>query len=142
MNFLRKLFDKRQPAALSSSELPKAAVAPSKPVSSEAEFYQYDMNSVPKTSGLCSDRECPCPETRIPKGSGYLYISQDAVVFMKAKKEGRAGSGFVFGPMPILVCEQGAKLRGIDMKVAADDAKRWWETGRVLLRPTPRAKSR
>jgi len=58
---------------------------------------------------------------------------------MKAKKEGRAGGGFVFGPMPILVCEQGARLRGIDMKVAADDAKRWWETGKVPLRPTPMA---
>ncbi|MGD1995146.1 MAG: hypothetical protein PVH62_00080 [Anaerolineae bacterium] len=59
---------------------------------------------------------------------------------MKAKmEEGRAGGGFVLGPMPVLVCEQGAKLRGIDLKVAAEDSKRWWETGRVPLRPTPMA---
>ncbi len=45
----------------------------------------------------------------------------------------------MFCPMPILVCEQGAKLRGIDLKVAADDAKRWWETGKAPLRPTPMA---
>jgi hypothetical protein len=43
--------------------------------------------------------------------------------------------------MPILVCEQGAKLRGLDLKVAAEDAKRWWKTGKVSLRPTPMAKS-
>jgi len=38
---------------------------------------------------------------------------------------------------PILMCEQGAKLRGINLDTAATDAKHWWETGLVPLRPTP-----
>jgi hypothetical protein len=38
---------------------------------------------------------------------------------------------------PILVCERGAKLRNLDLEVAAADAKYWWETGRVPLRATP-----
>lgn len=121
MNFLQKLFGKRQLA------------------SKKVEFYQYNMRSIPDTYGLCSDKECPCPETSIPKGSGYLYISQDAVDFMREQvlQEIIADGGFVIGPMPILVCEQGAKLKGIDLKIAADDAKRWGETGTVPLRPTP-----
>lgn len=38
---------------------------------------------------------------------------------------------------PILVCEQGAKLRKLDLRVAHEDAKHWWATGEVPLRPTP-----
>lgn len=102
-------------------------------------YYTYSKRAIPKESGLCSDRECPCSETVIPKGTGYFYISKEAVNFMKARLKGGA-QGFVSGPMPILVCEEGAKLRGIDMEVAAADAKRWWETGEVPLRPTPLAK--
>jgi hypothetical protein len=40
---------------------------------------------------------------------------------------------------PILVCEQGAKRRALDLEVAQADAKRWWETGEVPLRATPLA---
>jgi len=43
---------------------------------------------------------------------------------------------------PILMCEQGAKLRGLDLEVAAADAKYWWETGLVPLRVTPIARIR
>ena len=68
-----------------------------------------------------------------------IITVKEAVNFMKARLKGGA-QGFVSGPMPILVCEEGAKLRGIDMEVAAADAKRWWETGKVPLRPTPLAK--
>jgi hypothetical protein len=41
--------------------------------------------------------------------------------------------------MPILMCELGAKKRGINLEVAAADAKYWWETGLAPLRPTPLA---
>jgi len=47
-----------------------------------------------------------------------------------------AGSG-VFAP--ILMCEQGARKRGIDLEVAAGDAKHWWQTGQVPVRATPLA---
>jgi hypothetical protein len=40
---------------------------------------------------------------------------------------------------PILVCEQGAKLRNLDLEVAAADAKYWWKTGKAPLRATPLA---
>ena len=107
-------------------------------VDSPREFYQYPAAAIPKEHGLCSDRQCPCPEVQIPKGTGYLYISPEAVEFMRALKAGLIGD-FVFGgPMPVLVCEQGAKLRGIDLTVAAADARRWWKTGKAPLRPTPR----
>lgn len=123
----------------------ETAAARSRLPGGEVEYYQYNMASIPKTEGRCSDRQCPCPETRIPRGSGYLYISPEAVGFMKGKMAGAgAGAGglVVIGSMPILTCEQGARLRGIDMEVAAEDARRWWETGRVPLRPTPMAKDR
>lgn len=41
---------------------------------------------------------------------------------------------------PILTCELGAKRRGLDLEVAAADARHWWRTGQVPLRPTPVAK--
>jgi hypothetical protein len=33
--------------------------------------------------GLCSDNSCPCPETKIPSGEGYLYIAKECVEFRK-----------------------------------------------------------
>ena len=43
---------------------------------------------------------------------------------------------------PILVCISGAKRRKLDLTVAAADARRWWKTGKVPLRPTPMGKWR
>ncbi|MEI8350035.1 MAG: hypothetical protein WCI77_07765 [Candidatus Omnitrophota bacterium] len=114
----------------------------------------------PAGNGLCSDKNCPCSETVILRGSGYLYISQELVDFrqdclsyeqLQAKLEAMAksdplnnhgSSGFVrFLPpgttSPIMMCKQGATLRGLDLGVAAADAKYWWKTGLVPLRVTP-----
>lgn len=106
--------------------------------------------------GLCSDRECPCPETVIPRGTGYLYISKELVDFRQdaltlkdlERKIGllrqRFGGLVTIGPgvaAPILVCEQGAKLRKLDLEIASLDAKIWWEKGLVPLRTTPLAGS-
>jgi hypothetical protein len=38
----------------------------------------------------------------------------------------------------VLICERGARLRHLDLKVAAADAAHWWRTGQIPLRPTPR----
>jgi hypothetical protein len=118
---------------------------------------EYFEVPTPPAEGFCSDRACPCPEVKIPRGSGYLYISQQVVDFRRdaltiqevAEKMARIereferktgvdmailGSGWATG---ILVCEQGAKLRGLDLEVAAADAKHWWETGLMPLRATP-----
>ena len=105
------------------------------------EFYQYRREAIPEDTGYCSDRECPCPGTPIPRGTGYLYISEEAVEFMRAKLRGKVPNNILFvGVMPVLMCEQGARLRGVDLEVAAADAKRWWDTGKVRLRATPTAK--
>lgn len=115
----------------------------------------------PSGDGLCSDDACPCgyPGATIPRGSGYLYISEDVVEFRRdapsledAEKKiqrvqeqmrqdlGAAGVMFTdLRPVPLLICETAAKKRGLDLAVAAADAKHFWETGRAPLRPTPLA---
>lgn len=116
----------------------------------------YFEDEKPRGSGLCSDNSCPCPETSIPKGTGYLFIGSDIVAFRRryprlndARKAKEAqlnqqldsqGLGAAFMSYrigPILVCEQGARLRQLDLDVAGADARYWWETGQVPLRPTP-----
>ena len=109
----------------------------------------------PSGDGLCSDNDCPCPEVKIPRGSGYIYVSQKAVEFrrdaptveeLKIKlKLIKASSPFAVTVIlrtasAILMCEQGAKLRGIDLEIAAADANHWWKTGLAPLRATPKAK--
>lgn len=42
---------------------------------------------------------------------------------------------------PILVCERGAKLRKLNLEVAAKDAKYWWKTEKIPLRAKPLRKS-
>lgn len=118
---------------------------------------KYFECDVPEGNGLCSDNACPCPEVVIPRGAGYLFIDQDLVDFRRQfptlagarvemrrrQAEMRANLGGMFTGFyrlgPILVCEQGAKLRGLDLEIAAADARHWWETGQVPLRPTPLA---
>lgn len=107
---------------------------------------------------MCSDDACPCgvPGAAIPKGTGYMYVSPTVADFRRdclSESEARAkidrmsarrgavitgGSG-VFAP--ILLCELGARNRGLDLAVAAADAAHWWQTGRVPLRVTPLAQA-
>jgi hypothetical protein len=121
---------------------------------------EYFECEVPPGDGVCSDNACPCPGIGvvIRRGTGYLFIEQDLVDFrrqyptLKAARRAiqeeqilrRAafasrGSTLVgfYRLGPILVCEQGAKARNLDLQVAGEDAKRWWRTGRVPLRATP-----
>jgi hypothetical protein len=113
----------------------------------------------PAADGLCSDDACPCgsPGARIPRGGGYLYISQEVVDFrgdcltLKQAEQkvsdfrSRMGRFVMFGAgvvAPILVCEQGARKRGLDLEVAVADARYWWQTGLAPLRATPLARAR
>jgi hypothetical protein len=104
----------------------------------------------PSGNGRCSDNACPCPEVEIPRGKGYLFIGQDLVDFRRkypgeeqagaateSRMRGAGFSGGFYSISPVLVCEQGAKLRNLDLKVAADDAAHWWAKGKVPLRATP-----
>ena len=112
----------------------------------------------PEGNGQCSDNECPCRilGTIIRRGEGYIYISQQVVDFrrdcptneqavMKLERLAKTmGIGTMIAQagvfMPIVMCEQGAKKRGIDPEVAGEDARYWWETGLVPLRVTPKAR--
>lgn len=116
---------------------------------------EYFESDAPAGNGLCSDNACPCPEVSIPKGTGYIYIDQSLVDFrrkfptlaaarkaMQAQHEQRktefgGGVSMFYSLGPILVCEEGARLRGLNLEVAAADARHWWETGMVPLRATP-----
>jgi hypothetical protein len=44
------------------------------------EFFESD---VPAGDGLCSDNECPCDDTVIRRGTGYLFIDEDIVKFRR-----------------------------------------------------------
>lgn len=124
----------------------------------------YFEESVPSGGGICSDNECPCsPSTVIPRGSGYLYIEEYIVEWrrryprlkdaneamgkamlkdLSEKNKHWLDAGIdvsgTFRTGPIFVCERGAKLRNLDLEVAAADAKHWWKTGQVPLRATPK----
>lgn len=111
----------------------------------------FETGPPPPGEGLCSDDSCPCPNTVIPHGQGYLYISEDLVRFRrdartlaeairKVTQEEETGIDILRETVtPTLMCEQGARLRGLDLEVAAADARRWWDTAEAPLRPTPLA---
>ncbi len=135
----------------------------------EAEYFEVDRLD---GDGLCSDDNCPCPKpgTKIPYGTGYLYISQKVIDFRrdvpskeaarkkfigqyKGLEQRQTGTGLdILGSItiitppgkyaPILMCERAARLRGLDLDIAAMDAKVWWETGKVPYRVTPLSKHR
>jgi len=119
------------------------------------EYFQVPETN-PGQDGLCSDNDCPCgwPGANIPRGTGYMYISQSVVDFRRDAKtvheaeqkiaRMRQGSSVMFGQNVVtstLMCEQGARKRGLDLEVAAADAHYWWQTGLVPLRATPLAGS-
>ncbi len=72
--------------------------------------------------GSCSDNLCPCPQVRIPRGEGYIYI-------VKYPNEKYTAN---------LTCETGARKRKLNLRIAHEDAKHWWETGMVPFRETPK----
>jgi hypothetical protein len=106
---------------------------------------------VPRLEGYCLDNDCPCPPARLNRGEGYLYISQDLIAFRKdclsrselqRKLAPRIENGeyiSVTAYEPTLMCEQAAHSRNLDMRAAAEDARRWWHDGVAPLRPTPKA---
>jgi len=109
----------------------------------------YILFDRPAGDGLCADNECPCNLTPIPQGKGYIYVSPEVIDFRKdalsqtelqaklapytEKNEYIPASRYE----PMLICEQAAIRRNLDIEVAANDAREWWETGKVPLRITP-----
>lgn len=108
---------------------------------------------------FCSDDGCDCgrPGARIRRGDGYLYVSDEVVddrrdcptvvqwerklELMRRKLGAQLNDPSVnlyYTVVPELCCERSARRRGLNLEVAAADAKRWWATGKVPLRPTPK----
>ena len=114
----------------------------------------------PGDYGLCSDHDCSCDETRIPSGSGYLYISQAVVDYrrnccsveelerrisnelhldsMLAMRTGVVRVRAGLPGVPILMCEPAARRRELNLRIARLDAEYWWRSGHVPYRPTPK----
>jgi DNA polymerase-3 subunit epsilon len=66
----------------------------------------------------CSDNSCPCPNVVLMRHEGYIFIE---TINQGPKKIFRGN----------LVCEQGAKLRQLDLASAHEDALFWWDTGKI-----------
>ena len=104
----------------------------------------------------CLDDQCPCNHTPIQEGEGYLYISEGAVEFRRDARSERAlqskaekymqslgeeGTAFFLDPSgykALLICEQAARQRGLDLNIARLDAKYAWRTSKAPLRATPK----
>ena len=71
----------------------------------------------------CSDNNCPCPQVMIRRGEGYIFVED-------------AGGGRLRAN---ITCEEGARLRNLDIAVARRDAQRWWRDGMVPKRVTPQS---
>lgn len=120
----------------------------------------YFEQRVPDIMTLCSWDDCPCSPMGdvIPRGEGYVYITPRVVEFRKdclswvefeaklaimsdqwKKLYGVDNINFSIY-VPTLVCEKGIDLLDIDKAAAREDAIRWWQTGRLPLRPSPAKK--
>lgn len=73
---------------------------------------------------VCSDNNCPCPQVTIRRGEGYIFVED-------------LGDGQFYAN---ITCEEGARLRQLDLEVAHQDAVRWWRDGMVPKRETPKSK--
>ncbi len=159
---------KRRPASgkrpLPAGQRPKGAPpAGAKPAAEAAKTVPpppagYFEVPLPDGDGVCSDEECICGGVVIARGSGYLYVDRETVDFRgnaPSVEQARAKEERVRSQMgdldevaavmhgrttALLVCEQSARRKGIDLEVAAADARHWWETGQAPLRATPEAK--
>lgn len=156
----KKKRKKRRPAAGKRPQgaQPAAAAPVAEPPKVEPPPEGYFEVPLPDGDGVCSDDECMCGGDVIARGTGYLYVDQDTVDFRSnapSVEEARAKEGRVRSQMgdmdeaaavmhgrttALLICEQSARRRDIDLKVAAADAGHWWETGQAPLRATPEAK--
>ncbi len=90
----------------------------------------------------------------MPGTSGYLFISEDVVemrkdcitwkeCLAKVKRLREKLNAMVMidaGVVaPVFMCIEGARLKNLDLQVAASDAANWAKTGLCPLRPTPLA---
>lgn len=115
---------------------------------------KYFEVEAPEGDGRCSDRACPCEDTVIPRGEGYLIVTPNVVQWrfdcptlveqqQKAARVTKHMNETLPLPMirempvPILACERAARARGARLDVAHADAAHWWSTNQVPFRVTP-----
>jgi len=145
--------EKKLPAAIeSTTNLVPNTVVPStttpvvKPVTRE-----LPMMECPPFPGnaSCSDNDCPCPNTTMPPAKGYLWVKPEVADTRMKCLSLAALDGYMTASgissideirrrcLPIVVCEQAAKRRNLDLAVAASDYGSWVKTGKVPCRATP-----
>lgn len=148
-----------RPAAQRPKGAPTAGAKPAaEPPEVELLPEGYFEVPLPDGDGMCCDEGCVCGSVVIARGTGYLFIEQDTVDFRSnapTVEQARAKERRVRSQMgdmdeaaavmhgrttALLICEQSARRRGIDLEAAAADAGHWWETGQAPLRATPEAK--
>jgi len=115
---------------------------------------KYFEVPVQVTSFRCSDRECLCAGTDelIPGKTGYLLITEEIIQLRKdalkweelttklRKVQANTDSIISFHSFhvnPIFMCKESALNHGINLEIAASDAKRWADSGLCPLRATP-----
>jgi len=139
--------DKMRELLLTSNNELKKDLGPK----NKLKYFEQDR---PLGDAMCSWDPCPCGGfgSSIPKGKGYLFIPVSAVEFRKdclsnnkfqSKLQDLVnklpyGGKLIFSDVPVLVCDQGIKELDIDPNIAQEDAKYWWETGLIPLRPSPK----
>ena len=93
----------------------------------------------------------PCKKIAIPPAKGYLYISAELLEnrkdcltieafrekFLGMLSENEHNVEIEKGYFPVLMCKNGARLRKLDLKVAARDYDLYVRTSRVPFRLTP-----
>ena len=130
------------------------------PQSSAPTYFELRL---PEGDGVCSDNYCPCgfPGARIPRGSGYVLISEAIVnwrrkfptlaewdraqIIIQGMQADAADKEFMetlevvpaSGLQPIMCCQQSPLLEIVDRQVAAADAQAMWKSARLPLRATP-----
>ena len=103
---------------------------------------------------LCSDSICNCGDMgkQLNKSNAYLYVSQEVVDFRSdcltwgeaSDKMNRVAENlkaivyFDAGlAVPLLICDDAAKHRNLDLKISNEDAKYAMAKGKVALRVSP-----
>lgn len=66
----------------------------------------------------CSDNNCPCPEIILMRNQGYIYVEELDWPHQTTYRGN-------------ITCEEGAKLRNLDLASANEDARIWWERGEI-----------
>ncbi|MBD3421364.1 MAG: hypothetical protein GF398_14705 [Chitinivibrionales bacterium] len=99
---------------------------------------------------VCLDLSCSCKSSKLPRGTGYLFISEECVEFRRHALSREAlqsklaplltqGNYIPFSNYePLLLCEIAARSRNLDLPTAAQDAQMWWESSQAPLRHTPK----